>query len=140
MMTREELETLLHIHGESLQSRPERIREVLVGAQYPESEITILLTYTQNHPDRAPKRVSGLHKIFRTDQCLAPEEINALLGIEVTIDTLRDYNKPKTRDFLQTLMIIVFTLLLAAFGLIFTMYFGEIGIFHEAAVFGSLTM
>ncbi len=138
-MSRSELEALLHIYGESLQSSPERISEILVSAHYSPSEISVLLTYRQNHPDAAPKRITGLHKVFRTDQSLAPEEINALLGVEVTVGLLeRNPKKQAGSTIMQTTIIVVLTLLLAAFGLVFTMYFNEVGLFHEAAVFGSL--
>ncbi len=138
MMTRDELETLLKIHGESLNSPTERIHEILSTAGYPPADITLLLTYKLNHPDGVPKRVSGLHKVFRTDQSLAPDEINALLGVEVTVDIIHSHAKPQSKNYFQTAMIVFFTVLLAAFGLVFAMYFGQVGIFHEAAVFGSM--
>ena len=138
MMTRDELETLLKIHGESLNSSIERINDILSKAGYSPADITLLLTYKQNHPDGALRRVTGLHKVFRTDQCLAPDEINALLGVEVTVDEIHSYAKRQPKNYIETIMIVFFTLLLAAFGLVFAMYFGEVGIFHEAGVFGAL--
>jgi hypothetical protein len=78
-------------------------------------------------------RVEGLHKIFRTDEALKPEEISQLLGIEVDIDQSISV-KSKNRDFssFQFALIWILSVMFAVSGILFYMYLYKIGLFHPS--------
>ncbi len=76
---------------------------------------------------------SSVDKLFRSQGTLRPDEIQNLLGIDVTIDSKLGAIGQKSRYFssLQFFLLWFFSVVLAAGGILFYMYTSQIGLFHE---------
>ncbi len=133
MIKRDQIEAILKINGVQPTSPDEQIRSVLLSARYSKDEVDTAIMVLRENTKTNQTRVDGLHKVFRTDEALAPEEISQLLGIEVDLsDRVRPQSK--TRDFsqLQYILVWVLSFLLAIVGLLFYMYIYKVGVFHPS--------
>ena len=132
MIDIDQIQTILEIHGESLNSPRETIRRILESAEYPEDEIQQAFLLCPPL-DASVSRKDGLHKLFRADVSLRPAEISALLGIQVRVTELPERLKaaPKKTSYKETIATCAITLILAVIGLAFAMYTADIGPFHK---------
>jgi hypothetical protein len=135
MVNRDQIETILKINGVVPGSPDEKIRSVLLSARYSKDEVDTAIMVLRENTKTNVTRVDGLHKIFRTDEALKPEEISQLLGIDVDISE-RVTAKSKVRDLSLFQYIIVWSAsaVLAVAGLILYMYLHEVGLFHPAGM------
>ncbi len=131
MISREQVETLLRIHGVPPTAPDEQIRSILMSAEYHDEEVEgalLVLREAKNSPDA---KLNGLYKIYRTDKSLEPNEISSLLGIDVNIDALPIKKMRQTTFTLrENVLIIILALLLAFIAVFYTMYEQQIGPFH----------
>jgi len=109
------------------------IRSVLLSARYNDDEIDTALMVLREDTKTKQVRVEGLHKVFRTDNALKPQEISDLLGIDVNLE---HYLPPivQSRTFVTSTLISVWilSLLLAVVGVLLYMHFNNVGIFHPS--------
>lgn len=136
MMNRDQIETILKINGVVPGSTDEIIRSVLLSARYSKDEVDTAIMVLRENTKNKTTRVDGLHKIFRTDESLRPEEISQLLGIDVDIsDKINPKGKSRDLSTFQYVIVWAASAVLAISGLVFYMYLHKIGLFHPASAF-----
>jgi len=133
MIERNHIEKILKINGMSPSEPDDVIRSVLLSARYNNDEIDTALMVLREDTKTKQVRVEGLHKVFRTDNALKPQEISDLLGIDVNLE---HYLPPivQSRTFVTPTLISVWilSLLLAVVGVLLYMHFNNVGIFHPS--------
>lgn len=127
------IKKILEINGVSSESPEDNIRSVLLSARYNKDEIDTALLVLRQNKDTHKVRVEGLHKVFRTNQALAPQEISKLLGIEVNASSFVEPSlvssaPSKWQFFIVWLLSVAF----AACGMLFFMHMSQIGPFHPS--------
>jgi len=134
MMKREQIESVLKINGVEPTSADEEIRSVLLSARYSKDEVDTAIMVLREDTKTKKTRVDGLHKVFRTDEGLRPDEISQLLGIEVNLNRRvpDDTSELNRMSALQNVIIWVLSALIAVLGLVFYMYIYKVGIFHSS--------
>ncbi|MCA9360387.1 hypothetical protein H6785_03470 [Candidatus Nomurabacteria bacterium] len=132
-MNREHIEKLLRINGVSPTSPDEIIRTVLLSARFKEEEVDTAIMVLREDVNTKEKRVDGLHKVFRTDESLKPNEISKLLGIDVSIkDTVDVRAKARSNSIFERILVAVMSILLAFSATMVYMYFSQVGPFHSS--------
>jgi hypothetical protein len=136
MIKRDQVEAILKINGVTPTAPDEEIRSVLLSARYSKDEVDTAIMVLRENTKTNKTRVDGLHKVFRTDEALAPDEIADLLGIEVEISE-RVQVQSKSRDFsqLQYILVWVLSAIVAVLGILFYMYIYQVGVFHPSTGF-----
>lgn len=134
MIQKKQVETLLKVNGLDLASPDDEIRSVLLSAYYNEDEIDTTLMILRENKTTNDRHIDGLHKVFRTNQGLTPEEIHSFLGIEVNLDDSIQARTAKKADtaWLRSLVFVLTTIISAIAGLFFAMYHYNIGIFYSS--------
>jgi len=135
MMKREQIESVLKINGVEPTSPDEAIRSVLLSARYNKDEVDTAIMVLRENTKTNKTRVDGLHKIFRSNEGLQPDEISQLLGIEVNLNQRVESDDSAPARGLsggQNIIIWVLSFALAILGLAFYMYIYKIGIFHPS--------
>ena len=134
MMAREQIESILKINGVPPGSPDEQIRSVLLSARFSKDEVDTAIMVLRENIHSKKTRVEGLHKIFRTDDALRPEEISELLGIEVNVEqNVSPEEKNRELSKVQFMLVLIFSITLAIAGILFYMYLHKIGIFHPSS-------
>jgi hypothetical protein len=137
MLQKQDIEKILKINGVSPNADDEEIRSVLLSARYNNDEVDTAIMVLRENMKTHQTRVEGLHKVFRSDEALNASEISALLGIEVTVDEVSaDGRRGREMSTLQTLFVIVVSIVLALLGVFGAMYHYEVGIFHPTSAIG----
>jgi hypothetical protein len=131
MINRTQIESILKINGVSATSPEDEIRSVLLSARYNKDEVDTALMVLRENKRTKKVRVDGLHKVFRTDEALRPEEISELLGIEVDPNMIGTPSS-KSRDVsgIQTMLVTIFSIVVGLGGLLVYMYLNRVGLFH----------
>lgn len=134
MLKRNQIESILKINGVQPTSPDEQIRSVLLSARYSKDEVDTAIMVLRENIVTNKTRVDGLHKVFRSDEALSPEEISQLLGIEIDLSDRVAHRTEKTRDFskLQYALVWILSFILAIVGLLFYMYVHNLGLFHPS--------
>lgn len=134
MMKRDQIESVLKINGVQPTSPDEQIRSVLLSARYSKDEVDTAIMVLRENTKTNKTRVDGLHKVFRSNQGLQPDEISQLLGIEVNLSERVQPDSVDSKNFskLQSIIIAALSLLIAIMSLAFYMYIYKIGIFHPS--------
>jgi hypothetical protein len=133
MMDVRHIESLLRINGLQKTASNEEIRSVLLSARFKDDEIDTALMVLRENTDTKETKFEGLHKVFRSDQALKPDEISRLLGINVDIkETIRceDRRPQRNFSFLQMFVIWLTSIIIAIAGVLFYMYSNQMGVFH----------
>lgn len=109
----------------------EQIRSVLLSARYNNDEVDTALMVLRQNPRTNKTTVEGLHKVFRSDEALRPEEISQLLGIEVDASQFQPVAEvQKNYAIVQYVVIWFISVVLAVSGILFYMYVSQVGLFH----------
>lgn len=127
------IEALLRINGLAKTAADEEIRSVLLSARFKEDEVETALMVLRENTLTKQTKVDGLHKVFRTDEALKPDEISRLLGIDVDIRetiTVEERNKNRNFTFLQFVILWLTSIILAVSSVLFYMYSHQMGVFH----------
>lgn len=133
MISREQIETLLKINGVSAMSPDEHIRSVLLSARYTKDEVDTAIMVLREDVKTKQTRVDGLHKVFRTSEALAPAEVSALLGIDVSIaETIEQRQKARRLSAFQMMIVWLMSVAVAVSGIMFYMYMQKVGVFHPS--------
>jgi hypothetical protein len=131
MLDIHKLKTIFAIHSLSSDATHDEIRKVLAAAHYTEEEISEALIIAKRELVAVSSRRDGLYKIFRTDEHLAPSEVSALLGVDLSVDEIQMRNHRKRElTGLQSVTILTAGIILAVGGLMYVMYMSQIGPFH----------
>jgi GTP cyclohydrolase III len=135
MIDRKQIESILKINGVKPTSPDERIRSVLLSARYDSDEVDTAIMVLRENTKTNKTHVDGLHKVFRTNEALAPDEISQLLGIEVNVSTrvtTDEVHSTKSIFGFQNIVIGVLSFVVAILALVFFMYIYKIGIFYPS--------
>ncbi len=87
-MTTQQILTLLRVNGLTGSEDDTVICAVLAEARFTETEVSTALSLLRDHNFTLPEdqNTAALRKISQTDQVLAPHEVRALLGVDMTIE------------------------------------------------------
>ena len=106
MIKRDQIESILKINGVQPTSPDEEIRSVLLSARYSKDEVDTAIMVLRENTKTNKTRVDGLHKVFRSDEALSPEEISQLLGIEIELsDRMQDQGDDRDSSQLQYILL-----------------------------------
>jgi len=131
MIDPNQIETILRMNGASPASDEEQIRSVLLSARYDANDVDTAIMVLRNNVQNGQSRVDGLHRVFRTDEALRPEEINNLLGINIDINTqITQTRHSSAVSGPHFLIVWLFSVLLATSAMIGYMYLADIGMFY----------
>lgn len=138
MITKSDLIGILKINGVPIDSPDDYISSILLNARYTKSEIDEALFVLRNGDSVEDGQKNGLHKLFRSDGSLRPDEITQLLGIEVNErDLIHKATKKHTISTKLLILMWILSFLLAGTGILVYMYVSQVGIFHPSV---TLTM
>lgn len=131
-MEHKHLETLLRVNGLTTSSSVEEVRVILHSAKYSAKEIDQAMSTLRDGYSTPNIEVTGLHKLFRTDETLKPGEISQLLGKDLYFDVRLD-KVLKSREVppFQFFAITLLSVAVAAISIVFYMYTNEMGLFHQ---------
>jgi hypothetical protein len=137
MISREQIEQILKTNGVSPAAPQEQIRSVLLSARFHEDEVDTAMMVLRENTQTNQTRVEGLHKVFRTNESLSPEEISALLGIEVDMKEMPTVAvRNNSLSVIEVVIVLTISIILAAVALLFYMYNHQIGLYHPTSFFG----
>jgi preprotein translocase subunit SecG len=135
MIKRSQIEKILRVNGVSTSSPDEHIRSVLLSARFNKDEVDTAIMVLRENKTTKQIRVDGLHKVFRTDEALRPNEISELLGIEVDASTFyRPQNNVGTLAGIQYVTVWLFSVFFAVVTVLSIMYMNEVGPFHPSKI------
>ena len=133
MIKRSQIEKILKVNGVTPSSPDDRIRSVLLSARFNKDEVDGAIMVLRENKVTKQVKVDGLHKVFRSDESLQPNEISALLGIDVDASTFyRPTSEPSTVVGVQYVTIWVFSVFFAVITVLATMYVNQVGPFHPS--------
>lgn len=134
MINRTQIESILKINGVTSGSPDDKIRSVLLSARYNKDEVDTAIMVLRENVKTNRTRVDGLHKIFRTEEALKPDEISQLLGIDVEISkSLVPQSKGRDLSSFQYILVWVLSVALGVGGIILYMYLHNVGVFHSSS-------
>jgi len=135
MIKRSQIEKILRVNGVATTSPDDHIRSVLLSARFNKDEVDTAIMVLRENKTTKQIRVDGLHKVFRTDEALRPNEISELLGIEVDASTFyRPQNKVGTLAGIQYVTVWLFSVFFAVVTVLSIMYMNEVGPFHPSKI------
>jgi len=135
MIDKKQIESILRINGLPPTAPEEEIRSVLISSRYNNDEIETAFMVLRENPENNKSHVEGLHKVFRTDTSLKPQEISSLLGINVELESQTLVPAPESREVVKYLLLWIISLLVALLGLVLYMYITEVGLFHHTSAY-----
>ena len=139
MINREQVAQILRLNGIDIEAPADEIKSILLSAKWHEDDVETALTVLREDPKDNTEQIEKIHKIFRSDERLNPETISALLGIDVEL-TAHDIalRRRHARGELTTgliLNILLVSLVLSTVFILGSMWFMEVGVFHQATQF-----
>lgn len=138
MLNRQQVEKVLVLNGVKPTAADEEIRSLLIQARWHEDDVKAALLVLKENVETHETHVDTLHKVFRTDERLQPDTINALLGIDVDLsDTDIEVNRERARGhmtFSQLSQIALVSVALAAISLSLFMWLMKVGPFHQTVI------
>ncbi|MEY3784644.1 MAG: hypothetical protein RLZZ230_966 [Candidatus Parcubacteria bacterium] len=132
MMNKKQIEAILRVNGIPASSPDDEIRSILLSARYNNDEVDTALIVLRENSITNDTHVDGLHKIFRSNEGLKPDEIYKLLGVEATqTEVIVERRREHQISPFQLTVIWLLSLTLAVFGIFTYMYMTDVGIFHS---------
>jgi hypothetical protein len=132
MIDKSQIENILRANGIAPSAKDEEIRSLLLSAKWTENDVdTALMVLKENTATKAT-HIDTLHKVFRSDQRLSPEEITSLLGIKTTLSDydLKSEDGQSSNQKMSVLIAVVLSLLIAVTSVGYVMYKEKAGFFH----------
>jgi hypothetical protein len=136
MFDRNQLETFLRINGMSPFNKNEEIKSLLLSARWNEEDVDTALMVLKQNKINKETTVDTVHKVFRSNERLSPQEIQSLLGIEVDYsDTVAvSYAEEQiAMERKSTRIAMILALLIAAASVTYVMYQERAGFFYTSA-------
>jgi hypothetical protein len=135
MIDRIQIESILKVNGVPVSSPDNYIRSVLLSARYSKDDADAALTVLRENKQTNQIRIDGLHKVFRSDQTLKPEEISELLGVDISVRHLTVEQEVSIANSRFPVLVVCFlSVLVALVSVLSYMYMYKIGIFHQSVV------
>lgn len=134
MLERSQVEQFLKLNGVPVTAPDEAIKSVLLQARWGEKDVETALLILRENINSHQTHVDSLRKVFQTDTALKPENITALLGIDVFVskDSIEKRGQKRNRSMtlLQGIQMIFLSLVLSGSFIFGAMWYMQIGIFH----------
>lgn len=133
MIDRSHIERILRLNGLNPTAPDEEIRSVLISAKWHKDDVETALTVLRENMDTHKTRVDTLHNVFLTDKRLSPEAIQALLGINVEMNSKQLESMRQSRRHMslwQAFSIMFYATILALTFILVIMYVQHFGVFH----------
>ena len=134
-MSLEKINSILKINGLSAADSDEAIRSVLLDAHFSQQEVTEAITVLLTDTTCVNvSQVDGLHKVFRTDATLKPDEISDLLHVDVDLNPVTDVKirRPQRFEVFHLVLIWFLSVVFALSGILFYMYINQVGLYHPS--------
>lgn len=133
MLDRTHIEKILRMNGVDTSSADDEIKSVLLRARWNKDDVETALVVLREDKTTHEKRINTLHKVFRSDDRLAPEMVASLLGVSVD-EKLRNVKnqvvKYQSDDTGRLVIVIGIALITALALLVLGMWQLEVGPFH----------
>ena len=134
MIEKYHIENILKVNGVAPTSPEEVIRSVLLSARYNNDEVDAAIMVLRENTKTNETHVDGLHKVFRSDSVLSPEEISRLLGVDIELDDARARaTRKREPSFTQYFVLVLIATCIATAGVVWAMQVHEVGPFHPTA-------
>lgn len=143
MFDRKQLEAFLRINGLTPLARNEEIRSMLLSARWEEEDVDTALMILKENKMSREVTIDTVHKIFRSDERLTPDEVQALLGIEMDVSeaTTDTYSSEVTAmEKKSTRIAMVLSIVIAITSVTYVMYREKVGFFYETSSASSLEL
>lgn len=139
MIDRKQVEIILRANGVPPTAADEQIRSILLSAKWDENQVDTALTVLKENTSSHQTHIDTLHKVFRSDETLSPQEISSLLGIDVNIpaSTRAGSNKWNGLSVSQSAIILMASFLIAFVSIGYVMYSQKMGPFYEPIPFNT---
>ena len=134
MIDKAVLEQFLRINGIQPTASDEEIKSVLLSAEWHEEDVNTAMLILRENVDTHESHVDSLHKVFRSDERLAPDSVSQLLGINM--DASQDYIRKGKQAVSQHTMLLIVLISLITFALAVSFIAGSmwvlgVGPFHQ---------
>jgi hypothetical protein len=134
MIERSQVEQFLKLNGVPVTAPDEEIKSVLLRARWGEKDVETALLILRENIHSHETHVDSLRKVFQTDTALKPENITALLGIDVFVSKesieKRGQKRNRTITFVQCVQMLFLSLTLSGLFVFGAMWYMQIGLFH----------
>lgn len=138
MFSRAQVEKLLILNGVEPTAPDEEIRAVLVQARWHEEDVNSALSVLKENTTTHKTHVDTVHKIFRSDDRLQADTINAVLGIDVDFsdaDIALRRKQAKNGMSFSFVLTVAFVALIVSMACLFSMmWLMKVGLFHQTVV------
>lgn len=133
MIDRRHIEQILKLNGLTPDSPDEEIKSLLISARWHEDDVETALVVLREDVKDKTQHIDTLHRVFRSDQGLNPDTLNAILGIDVEVQSVTsEHRKSLERSYKrQLLSIAIISVVFSAAFLVALMWFAKVGFFHE---------
>lgn len=138
MIERAQVARFLKLNGIDVTAPEEEIKSLLMSARWHEKDVETALTVLHEDPNDHKQHVDTMHKIFRSDEKLAPETISALLGVDIDM-SVKDFElrRRSARGELtagQVVNILLISLVISSAFIIGSMWVMKVGFFHQSVM------
>ena len=138
MINKEHVENILKLNGIHPTAKDEEIKSILLSARFNNDEVDAAIMVLRENTKTCKTKVDGLHKVFRTDQMLNPEEISSLLGIDVDLtERVEVGSRARRITTVSQMFLFLVSMILALVAIIMYMYISNMGIFHPTSAFAA---
>ena len=135
MIDRRHIEQILRMNGLDHEASDDEIKSLLISARWHHDDVETALVVLREDPKTHQRHLDAVHRVFNTDDRLAPETISALLGIDVEVNNVSEvHQKSLQRGYYSQLISMVFvSIVLAGIFLVGAMWYLKMGFFYNAS-------
>lgn len=90
MIDRSHIEKILKLNGLGPESPDEEIKQLLISARWHENDVETALIILRKNPHENTNKIGGVQDVLRTEAKIAPETLNAILGIDVEVSNVTE--------------------------------------------------
>ena len=121
MIDRTHIEKILKLNGLGPESPDEEIKQLLISARWHENDVETALVILRKNPHENTHKIGGVQDVLRTEAKIAPETLNALLGIDVEVNKVTEHHHAALERvyYKQILTLVAFSILFASLFLLF---------------------
>lgn len=116
MIDRSHIEKILKLNGLGPESPDEEIKQLLISARWHENDVETALIILRKNPNENTYKIGGVQDVLRTEAKIAPETLNAILGIDVEVNNVTEQHHAALERtyYKQILTLIAFSVLFAS--------------------------
>ncbi|MFT5037297.1 MAG: hypothetical protein ACI9VM_000876 [Candidatus Azotimanducaceae bacterium] len=135
MINRRYIEQLLKLNGLKPDSPDDEIKSVLVSARWHENDVETALVVLRENSGNQEQHIDTFHKTFNSDTQFSPDTLNAILGIDIEIESITSSRKDELKRTykMQLVSIAALSIGIAMFFLFFVMWYMKVGVFYASS-------